>query len=265
MGLQLCSGKREDPKIFLAHQLLGAAEELAKEDTILDEKRESSNEVRRLSKTRAVACWNYYGKDESQTSEQKVIVPSSPENEVSREVASRDSWAVNDLTQIGIKSRDSRVVLSTLENPSSSVSILKPVEVIKEATNFRMSLDQSSTEGEELLERPSVGMISRTSSVRKVTDKELIDLGLEAYITSKREGLPHTPLSLLHRKISKDLLTSQCGIKSSLNSKSITIKKEEPPEELLKIVDNSTPRPIDQEADEVEQSSSLLTGYFVIK
>jgi len=265
MGLQLCSAERADPKIFLSHQLESAAWDSEKEETILDEKRESSNEVRALSTTKAVASWNYYGKDESQTSEQKVIPP-LPEREVSRKVTSRDSFSVNDLTKIGMESRDSKVLVEiSLGISSRAASISVPVEVIKEATNSRMSLDQSSTEGEDLIEMPPVGLPSRTSSVRKVTEKELIDLGLEAYITSKRDGLPQTPLSLLHQEISKNLLTSPCNIKSPLSSKSINMKKEEPSEESLKFVDNSSPRPIDQEADQERRSSSLLTEYFVIK
>jgi len=265
MGLQLCSDVRPEPKQFPSHQLDTDAEESGKEETIFDEKRESSNAVTRLSITKAIASWDYYGKDKSQTSEQKVIVPSLPEK-VSRDVASRDSISVNSLNKIGLLSRDSEEVWETiLGNPSRVIGISKPVEVIKEATNSRMSIDQSSTEGEGLVERTSIENLSRASSVRQTTDKELTDLGLEAYITSRREGLPDTPLSVRHRKISKDILTSKSSTKSSFIPKSINIKKEEPPEEPLKFVDNSTPKPIDQEAEQVGKSSSLLTEYFVIK
>jgi len=266
MGLQLCSGPVERPNKFLSHQLDTASEESGKEETIFNEKRESSNEVRILSTTKAIACSNYYGKDEPQTSEQKVIVPSLLKNEVSRKVTSSDSYSFNGPTKIGMELKDSQVVGEvTLGCPSRVVSISKPVEVINEATNSRMTFDLSSTEDEDLFERPSIELPWRTSSVRKITDKELTILGLERYITSKREGLPVTPLSMRHHKISKDLLSSQFSIKSSLSPKSINIKKEEPPEESLKFADNSTPRPIDQKTEKVGQSSSLLTEYFVIK
>jgi len=274
MGLQLCSGVIENPKKFLFHQQDAAAEESGKEETIFDEKRERSNEVKILSTTKAIACWNYYGKDESHTSEQKVIVPSVLGKEVSRDVTSRDSYAEAGLPMIGMESRDSQVLGDHfLGSPSRVVSISKPVGVIKEATNSRTSLDQSSTEGDAPLEMTSMEFLpSRTSSVRRPTDKELTDLGLEAYITSRREGLADTPLSLRHRRISMDLLaismdllTSKSSTKSSLSSESINVKKEEPAEESLKFVDNSTPRPIDQEAEQVGRSSALLTEYFVIK
>jgi len=256
MGLQLCSDVRGNPEVFQSDKLHSASDESGKEETIFDDKRE---DIKRLCTTKAVATWNYFAKDESQTSKQKGIVPS---------FHSGQSHSVDGHNKSSGESKKSTKGLEPTPGDSSRVvSISKPVEAVMGATNSRMSLDQSSSEVEDVLKMQTAEMPTSTSSVRKSSNKELINLGLEAYITmnSKSDSLLTKPLTLLHRKISNEFMESPGCAKASLSSRSInTETKEESQEEPLKFVDNSASRVAKQKTQQAGGSSFILTEFVLL-
>jgi len=171
MGLGICSDLRVEPHRLCNPGLSSPEEELGKELTIFNEKRESSieqrdsrgnnvqtyNDVFKLETSNPVACSTYIATDE--TSNCKVVLPKSKEH-LSKS-GTRESISVDDGQLDSLVERD----LSKVED------ILTPVGAKEEIRFSGLSPYQSSTDDGN--SESSLG-----SSVRKISEGELLKLGL---------------------------------------------------------------------------------------
>jgi len=172
MGLGICSDLRVEPHKLYSPGLSSPEEELGKELTIFNEKRESSieqrdsrgnnvqtynNDVFKLETSNPVACSTYIATDE--TSNWKVLLPKSKQH-LSKS-GTRDSISVDDGQLDSLVERD----LSKAED------ILTPVGAKEEIRFSGLSPYQSSTDDGN--SESSLG-----SSVRKTSEGELRKLGL---------------------------------------------------------------------------------------